>query len=175
MTPKNDTVLDILKTNGVETTGIGKIVDIFSGRGIENEFHTVSNEDGMQQTINQVKQSRAGFIFTNLVDFDAKYGHRRDPEGYGKALMRTDKQLGQLIQLMTPNDLLIITADHGNDPTFKGTDHTREFVPLIAFSPKMRVASLGIRKTFSDIGKTILDNFGIVNSLRGQSFLNQIK
>lgn len=173
--PDTGTAIDLIEKEGLTTIGIGKINDIFSGRGIDKQFHIKSNEDGMNCVIKTATTDFTGFAFTNLVDFDAKYGHRRDVQGYGEALMRTDKQIGRLIKNIKRDDLLIITADHGNDPTFRGTDHTREFVPLIVYSEGLDGGYLGTRDTFSDLGATILDNFNIDNQLTGQSFLNRIK
>jgi phosphopentomutase len=124
--------------------------------------HTVSNDDGMVQTIEAVKSDRQGFIFSNLVDFDAMYGHRRNAQGDGEALMAFDQRLGELLKAMKADDLLLITSDHGNDPSFRGTDHTREYVPLIAYSPSFNASGdLGVRSPFADLGATVLDNFGV--------------
>ncbi|WP_155287867.1 phosphopentomutase [Lacticaseibacillus zhaodongensis] len=173
--PNAPTDLDRLQRAGVPTYGIGKINDIFSGQGLDDGVHTVSNHDGMEQTIAAVKSDRTGFIFTNLVDFDAMYGHRRNAEGYAQALSEFDEQLGELLPELRPDDLLLITSDHGNDPTFKGTDHTREFVPLLAYSPSMSGdVNLGIRKPFSDLGATICENFGVISGKYGSSFLDQL-
>lgn len=174
--PDGPTDLDRLQAAGIPTYGVGKINDIFSGQGLDDGVHTVSNEDGMNQTIAQVKSDRRGFIFTNLVDFDAMYGHRRNPQGFADALALFDRQLGELLPLMRDTDLLLITSDHGNDPTYTGTDHTREFVPLIAYSPSLAGGvDLGIRKPFSDLGATICDNFGVDHGEYGQSFLADLK
>ncbi|GKQ42437.1 phosphopentomutase [Companilactobacillus sp. RD055328] len=172
--PTSKTDLDILSEAGLDVLAVGKINDIFSGNGITSEVHTISNEDGMNKTIENQKQDFHGFSFTNLVDFDAMYGHRRDLEGFGQAVIKFDEQLGQFLDEMNPDDLLIVTADHGNDPGFRGTDHTREYVPLLVYSPSMKESgSLGIRSTFSDLGATILDNFGLNNNV-GTSFLSQL-
>lgn len=170
--PDKPTDLDRLQQAGIATFGIGKINDIFSGVGLDDGVHTTSNEDGMNQTIAAVKSSRQGFIFTNLVDFDAMYGHRRNAQGDGDALMDFDRQLGELLAALTEQDLLLITSDHGNDPTFKGTDHTREFVPLIAYSKALPGGGdLGIRSPFADLGATVLANFGVDQTDVGHSFL----
>lgn len=130
----------------------------------------------MNQTIAAVKSDRKGFIFTNLVDFDAMYGHRRNAQGDGDALMTFDHQLGDLLTVLRREDLLMITADHGNDPTFRGTDHTREFVPLLAYSKALAGnGDLGIRSPFSDLGATILDNFEVTGNQVGQSFLSLLR
>ncbi|WP_203623935.1 MULTISPECIES: phosphopentomutase [unclassified Lacticaseibacillus] len=174
--PNAPTDLDRLQAAGIPTYGVGKINDIFSGQGLDDGIHTVSNEDGMNQTIKQVKSAREGFIFTNLVDFDAMYGHRRNAQGDGEALMAFDKQLGELMAAMQDSDLLMITSDHGNDPTFRGTDHTREYVPLVVYSKSLPGGgSLGIRSPFADMGATILDNFGVQGTGVGHSFLAELK
>lgn len=174
--PTAKTDLDRLQQAGIATYGIGKINDIFSGIGLDDGVHTVSNDDGMVQTIEAVKSKRDGFIFTNLVDFDAMYGHRRNPQGDGEALMAFDQRLGELLKAMKADDLLLITSDHGNDPTFKGTDHTREYVPLIAYSPSFTSSGdLGVRSPFADLGATVLDNFAVPAGKFGQSFLSQLQ
>ena len=174
--PNAPTDLDRLQAAGVPTYGVGKINDIFSGQGLDDGIHTVSNVDGMNQTIKQVKSDRQGFIFTNLVDFDAMYGHRRNAQGDGEALMTFDQQLGELMAAMQPEDLLMITSDHGNDPTFRGTDHTREFVPLVVYSKSLPGGGdLGIRSPFADMGATILENFGVAGTGVGHSFLAALK
>lgn len=170
--PTGTTDLDRLQAAGVATYGIGKINDIFSGVGLDSGVHTVSNVDGMDKTIEAVQSSRTGFIFTNLVDFDAMYGHRRNAQGDGEALMTFDRQLGDLMAAMLPSDLLMITSDHGNDPGFRGTDHTREYVPLVAYSPSLPGGgNLGVRSPFADLGATVLENFGVAGETVGQSFL----
>lgn len=174
--PTAPTDLDRLQQAGVPTYGIGKINDIFSGIGLDDGVHTVSNDDGMVQTIEAVKSERTGFIFTNLVDFDAMYGHRRNAQGDGEALMAFDQRLGELLKVMKADDLLLITSDHGNDPSFRGTDHTREYVPLIAYSPSFNASGdLGVRSPFSDLGATVLDNFGVTAGEFGTSFLSQLQ
>lgn len=174
--PNAPTDLDRLQAAGIPTYGVGKINDIFSGQGLDDGIHTVSNEDGMNQTIKQVASAREGFIFTNLVDFDAMYGHRRNAQGDGEALMAFDQQLGELIQTMREDDLLMITSDHGNDPTFRGTDHTREYVPLVVYSKALPGGgNLGIRSPFADMGATILENFGVEGAGSGHSFLAALK
>lgn len=173
--PPEPTVLDHLKEAKKEVVAVGKISDIFSGQGITKSIHTSSNLDGIQQTIEQLKSDFEGLLFTNLVDFDSLFGHRRDPVGYGKALEQFDQWLPEIINHLNDNDLLIITADHGNDPTHSGTDHTREYVPILAYNKKRRAGqSLGVRTTFADVGATILDNFGISNFTNGTSFLAEI-
>ncbi|WP_179396037.1 phosphopentomutase [Lacticaseibacillus absianus] len=174
--PNAPTDLDRLQAAGVATYGIGKINDIFSGQGLDDGVHTTSNVDGMDQTISAVKSDRDGFIFTNLVDFDAMYGHRRNAQGDGEALMTFDRQLGELLDAMRPDDLLMITSDHGNDPGFTGTDHTREYVPMVVYSKSLPGnGDLGTLTPFAVMGATILDNFGVAGNGVGQSFLDQLK
>lgn len=161
--PPVATDMDILKDNGFMTSCVGKISDIFDGAGVTKTVHTVSNMDGMDKTIEQVRyEDFEGLCFVNLVEFDSEYGHRRNPEGYAKALMEFDERVGEMMGYMKEDDLLLITADHGNDPTFKGTDHTREKVPLLAYSKSIRNGkTLPERDSFGDIGATILKNFGL--------------
>ncbi|MCC4421330.1 phosphopentomutase [Limosilactobacillus reuteri] len=173
--PIGETDMDRLRAAGYDVIGVGKINDIFSGEGIDKGYHNESNMDGMDHVDEVMKQDFTGFCFTNLVDFDAMYGHRRNPKGFGQALMDFDKRLGKVLDEMKPDDLLMVTADHGNDPGFKGTDHTRENVPLLVYSPLMNKPnqSLGLRKTFSDLGATILENFN-VEPVKGTSFYKEI-
>lgn len=173
--PPQPTVLHTLKEKGLDCIAIGKINDIFSGEGITKAFPTKDNADGIQKTIAVMESNFQGLCFTNLVDFDSKYGHRRDPKGYAHALKAFDDALPTIQQTLTDKDLLIITADHGNDPTHTGTDHTREYVPLLVWNPKMkRGRSLGVRSTFSDVGATIAHNFGVKLPDHGTSFLSHI-
>lgn len=173
--PIGETDMDRLRAAGYDVIGVGKINDIFSGEGIDKGYYNESNMDGMDHVDEVMKQDFTGFCFTNLVDFDAMYGHRRNPKGFGQALMDFDKRLGKVLDEMKPDDLLMVTADHGNDPGFKGTDHTRENVPLLVYSPSMNKSnqSLGLRKTFSDLGATILENFN-VEPVKGTSFYKEI-
>lgn len=161
--PPLPTGLNVLMEAGYKTNGIGKIGDIFDMYGIGDSVHTVSNEDGMDKTILDAKNRKeAGLTFVNLVEFDSEYGHRRNPEGYARCIMAFDARLKELLPLIGEDDLLLITADHGNDPTFKGTDHTREKVPLIAYSPSFTKGRyLEERSSFADIGASILENFGL--------------
>ena len=162
LAPGVDTTLDVLKNNGLKTVCIGKISDIFNGQGVTTSQKTVSNRDGMEQTIQLTRTDFKGLCFVNLVEFDSEYGHRRDPIGYGKALEAFDVQLGQLLPLLNEDDLLAITADHGNDPTHTGTDHTRERVPLVLFNQKFTSGTLlPRRETFADLSSTILHNFNL--------------
>lgn len=175
--PTGTTDLDLLKAAGLDVLAVGKINDIFSGVGITDGVHTTSNADGMTKTIENAKRDFHGFSFTNLVDFDAMYGHRRNPEGFGEALMAFDQQLGELLTTLNDDDLLVLTADHGNDPGFKGTDHTREYVPLLVYSPSFKTGgrALGTRETFGDFGATVLANFDVAQTTQGQSFLDDLK
>lgn len=176
LAPIGETALDELKAAGLDVIAVGKTNDIFSGQGFTQSFHNESNMDGMDHVMTVLGQDFHGFCFTNLVDFDAMYGHRRNPQGFGQALMDFDQRLGEVLAAMQPDDLLLITADHGNDPGFTGSDHTREAVPLLAYSPSMKETnqSLGTRTTFSDLGATILENFGLT-AKRGNSFYDAIK
>ena len=161
LSPSEPTDMDTLKENGYMVSCIGKISDIFNMAGVVKTVHTVSNEDGMDKTIEQLKnEDWEGLCFVNLVEFDSEYGHRRDPVGYARALERLDKRLAEFIANMREDDLLMVTADHGNDPTFKGTDHTREKVPLLMYSPSINNGKyLEERDSFADMGASILKNF----------------
>lgn len=171
--PPNKTMMEALEENGVRVTGVGKISDIYSGHGITDKIKTKSNDHGVEVTLDCIRD-RDGFIFTNLVDFDSKYGHRRNPEGYGACLERFDSQLPEIVDALDDGDLLIITADHGNDPTYSGTDHTREYVPLIALVKGGGWAhDLGTRECFSDVGATVADYFGVEWDV-GTSFLGEL-
>ena len=173
--PFGKTVLDSLKENHIDVIGIGKIPDIFVDQGITKKVKTVSNADGMQKTTDIAKEDFTGLAFLNLVDFDAVFGHRRSPEGYGQAIVEFDQQLDELLYYLNDDDLLMITADHGNDPTYKGTDHTRENVPLIIYSKSLQSPRhLGLLKSYAVIGATIADNFDVENPGIGDSLLEQI-
>lgn len=174
--PTGATDLDRLKAAGLAVIGIGKINDIFSGHGITKGYHNESNMDGMDHVDEVMQTDFTGFCFTNLVDFDAMYGHRRNPAGFGQALMDFDRRLGTVLANLRPDDLLLITADHGNDPCYQGTDHTREVVPLLAYSPSMKHGDIGLgqRATYADLGATILANFGVAGNGVGTSFLAQL-
>jgi phosphopentomutase len=162
LSPGVDTALDVLSQAGYATSSIGKIFDIFNGQGIVRSQKTISNTDGMMKTIAEIKQQYQGLVFVNLVEFDSEYGHRRDPKGYGRALEQFDQELGQLLPKITKDDLLMITADHGNDPTHHGTDHTRERVPLIMYNPKFTQGfQIPERASFADVASTILKNFNL--------------
>ena len=174
--PFNKTVLDALKEGQKDVISVGKINDIFDGEGITESHRTKSNEDGMNQTIEMVKNKDFnGFMFVNLVDFDALWGHRRNPQGYANELEAFDKQLGELLPLINEDDLLIITADHGNDPTHHGTDHTREEVPVFYYSPYFKKHGLiPVHETFADLGATIADNFKVTIPQHGNSALKEL-
>lgn len=176
--PYGRTALNVLKDEGYDVISVGKIRDIFDGEGITESNKSKSSVHGMEQTIAIAKRDFHGLCFVNLVDFDALWGHRRDPIGYGQELERFDKKLGELLPLLREDDLLLITADHGNDPTYTGTDHTREQVPLLLYSPSMTGnGSLGTADTFGVIGATILDNFGLKmpEGTIGASLLEKVK
>ena len=176
--PTGPTALNALKDAGYDVISVGKINDIFVGEGITESNHSDSSVHGMQQTIDIAKRDFKGLCFTNLVDFDALWGHRRNPVGYGEEIEKFDKKLGELLPLLREDDLLILTADHGNDPTYKGTDHTREQVPFIAYSPSdTESGKLDTSDTFAVIGATIADNFCVrmPEGTIGTSILDQIK
>lgn len=173
--PFGKTVMNSLQDAGFATIAIGKIRDIFDGEGVTRALRTVSNMDGMDKFISLLEEDFTGLSFTNLVDFDAKFGHRRNAVGYGDVLEEFDARLTEVFAKLKNDDLLIITADHGNDPTYKGTDHTREFVPLLIYSPKLtHCGRLPLCKTFSDIGATVAENFAVQMPQYGQSFLDKL-
>ena len=173
--PPRDTMLDVLQKEGYDTYGVGKIYDIFAGKGIAHTQRIQGNVDGMEKTIQLQDKDFNGLCFVNFVDFDMLYGHRNDIEGYAKAATVFDKQLGTFMERMQPQDILMITADHGCDPGFKGTDHSRECVPFLAYGEQVKKGvNMGTRKTFSDIAATILDIFGIDSRLDGTSFKDEI-
>ena len=173
--PPKDTMLDILQREGYDTYGVGKIYDIFAGKGIAHTQRIKDNVDGMEKTIGLQDEDFNGLCFVNLVDFDMMYGHRNDIEGYAKAATTFDEQLGTFMERMKPEDILMITADHGCDPGFKGTDHSRECVPFLVYGDSVKEGvDLGTRKTFADISATVLDMFGIENTTDGTSFKGEI-
>ncbi|HEY2493224.1 MAG TPA: phosphopentomutase [Paenibacillus sp.] len=173
--PPEPTIMNAVQDVGKKVIAVGKINDIFTGEGVSESYPTKSNEHGIEVTIEQLSQDFTGFLFTNLVDFDSLYGHRRDPEGYGRALEVFDQALPDIISKIGEDDLLIISADHGNDPVHSGTDHTREFVPLLVYSPRFTtISDLGILSSFSDVGATIADNFGAQAPKYGTSFLKKL-
>jgi phosphopentomutase len=174
MQPPRKTVLDILLKNGLAVTAIGKIENIFAGQGIGRSLPSHSNSEGMGLLRHESKTAGPGLVFANLVDFDMLYGHRNDVAGYGAALEEFDRELGLLLPGFGAGDMLVICADHGCDPAFPGTDHTREYVPLLVHGPGLPVRALGVRRTFADIGASILDAFGLEQPFPGQSFLAEI-
>lgn len=174
--PFGRTVMNDLKDSNYDVVALGKISDIYDGEGITEAIRTKDNDDGMEKFIQSMDQDFTGLNFLNLVDFDAKYGHRRDPDGYGKALEAFDQRLPEVLEKLKEDDLLMITADHGNDPVHHGTDHTREYVPLLVHHKGMKEGKeLPIRKTFADIGATVADNFQVTMPANGTSFLKEIK
>lgn len=175
LSPTEPTVLDALKDAGYDVLSIGKIKDIFNGCGITEGNKTVSNHNGMEVAFELAKRDFTGLCFSNLVDFDALYGHRRDAVGYKNALEEFDNDLATLEGLLKDDDLLLITADHGNDPTWTGTDHTREYVPVLAYNKNLKGGSLGTRTSFADLGATIAENFGVKAPRIGVSFLKDLK
>ncbi len=172
--PPNDNLLPLLKNKGLDVVCIGKIASIYDSCGVTEELTAKNNDQSIDQTINALKADSHGLIFSNLVDFDMLYGHRRDAEGYAKALEHFDERLPEILRALKDDELFIITADHGNDPTFRGSDHTREYAPLLVFNANAGGGvDLGIRQTLADIGQTIAENFGLeLND--GDSFLSEI-
>ncbi len=176
LNPAGVTVLDSLKKKKYDVIAIGKIADIFNNCGITQKIHIEDNTDGLRQIVRQTHNSFKGLCFANLNDFDSKYGHRRDAIGYANALKEVDDALPHIIGHLTEKDLLIITADHGNDPTFRGTDHTREKTPILIYSPKFKqVKKLDEFTTFATIGATIADNFNVKKPIIGESILDKLK
>ena len=179
--PSEDNILEILKQNGQTVAAVGKISDIFAGVGISDSVHTKSNEDGMDKTLDYIDKYDEGLIFTNLVDFDMKFGHRRDAEGYKNALEQFDLWLGDLIGRLNDDDILIVNSDHGCDPAYKGSDHTREYIPVMIYGKNLRKDNnLGILDSFADIGKTVLEYLlpqqydKIKTDTIGKSFLDRL-
>jgi len=173
--PFAPTVMNRLQDAGLESIAIGKISDIYAEEGVTRSIRTTDNMDGVDQLLETMRKDFSGLSFVNLVDFDAKFGHRRDPEGYGRALMEFDARVPEILNALRDGDLLIITADHGNDPVHHGTDHTREYVPLLVTHTGVHAgSSLGVRETFADVGATIADNFGVPLPEIGESFLGKL-
>lgn len=175
--PPQPTVLDAIAKAGLPVVGVGKIWDIFAGHGVTENVHSEGNSDGLRLTLQALDQLQSGLVFVNLVDFDMLYGHRRDPAGYARALTEFDAFLPELVQRIGPRDLVLLTADHGNDPTFPGSDHTREEVPILGFSaspPRPERADLGTRDGFFDVAQTLCSAFGLPAWTRGKSFLDNI-
>jgi len=172
LAPHAPTMLDCITQNGQTVAAVGKIEDIFAGHGTTQSVHTSNNTEGVDRTLDYMRTVANGLIFTNLVDFDMHYGHRRDPQGYADALMAFDARLPEIMQAMHANDVLLLTADHGCDPTHTGTDHTREYIPMLAYGAGIRGgANIGTRETFADIAATVLDILGIRAPIAGRSFL----
>lgn len=174
LTPFKNTALDILKDNGKDVIGVGKIYDIFAGKGITECDRQIGNDTDMKITSKYREQSWNGLCFTNLVDFDMQYGHRRDPEGYAAALNDFDKWLGDFMGEMLSDDTLIITADHGCDPCHTGTDHTREYIPVLIYGEAIKSVNLGTLNGFGDIGATVLELLGVDGKVDGESFADLI-
>jgi len=173
--PAGETLLDLVKAKGLPVVAIGKIEDLFAGRGITLAIHTSSDDDGMNHVERQIAQVDRGLIFTNLVDFDQQYGHRNDVAGYAANLERFDERLRMLLPRLRPDDLLVVTADHGNDPTTPSTDHAREYVPLLVAGAHVKAGvDLGTRSTFADLGQTLAEIFGVGRLAHGTSFLKEI-
>ena len=174
--PEEENLLNYLKESGIPVIGIGKIHDIFDGEGITETIYTKDNMDGVDKTLEAMKRVENGLIFTNLVEFDSKWGHRRDAKGYLQGLVDFDMRLKDIMEQMTEEDLLIINADHGCDPTFKGTDHTREYIPILVYGKSVKNGvNIGIRDSFADIGQSIAEIFGIKKLHIGNSFLKEVQ
>jgi phosphopentomutase len=173
--PPGETLLDRVKAAHLPVIAIGKIQDLFAGRGITQAFHTASDKQGMDEVERQIGSVSRGLIFANLVDFDTQYGHRNDVEGYARNLEWFDGRLARLLPRLNPTDLLVVTADHGNDPTTPSTDHSREYVPLLVTGSRIRAgADLGTRSTFADLGQTLAELFGVGRLVHGTSFLPEV-
>ncbi len=175
LSPPRDTVLDHIKDMGKDVIGVGKIEDIFNLKGITEALHTKDNMDGVDQTLKYMKEDNEGLIFTNLVEFDSAWGHRNNVSGYGQGLMDFDRRIPELLATMKDTDVLVINADHGCDPTTKGTDHTREYIPLLVYGKAIKNGvNLGVRKSFADIGQTIGDMLGAKPLEEGTSFKQEV-
>jgi phosphopentomutase len=173
--PFKKTLLNYISEGGLEVCAVGKIEDIYGGYGITKAVHTKNNMDGVDRTLDYMREDNRGLIFTNLVDFDMQYGHRNDVRGYAQALMDFDERLPEIMDTMKEDDLLVITADHGCDPTTPSTDHSREYIPIIVYGRHVKSGvDIGTRRTFADIGKTIAELLSINNNIEGTSFANEI-
>ena len=173
--PPKTTMLDIIEENDLEVIGIGKIKDIFAGKGLTSSSKTANNEEGIERILEYLKEDFSGLCFTNLVDFDMLYGHRNDIDGYAKALTYFDKMLPSILELMKDDDILMITADHGCDPGTESTDHSREYTPLLVYGNNIKEGfNLGTRGSFADIASSILEYFNLNDTLDGESFLDKI-
>lgn len=174
LAPPSETLLDAVKAAGLDSLAVGKIHDIFAGRGITQYVYTNGNDDGMEKTSLYAKEDFHGLCFVNLVDFDSKYGHRRDIDGYAAALSDFDRWLGGFVRLLGKEDILIITADHGCDPGYTGTDHTREYIPILIYGKQVRAKKLGVRRSFADIGATVAELLNVTLETPGISFAKEI-
>ncbi|MBA3231886.1 MAG: phosphopentomutase [Acidobacteria bacterium] len=175
LTPFTPTLLDRLKDAGLPVVTVGKVDDLFAGRGITSAVHTASDDDGVDQVLSAMRESSGGLIFANLVEFDTRFGHRNDVAGYAANLERFDRRVPELLSALGPRDLLVITADHGNDPTTPSTDHSREYVPVFVVGQPVRAGmDIGTRQTFADLGQTLAEVFGVGRLASGTSFLGQI-
>lgn len=173
--PFGKTMLEYVKEAALNVMAVGKIEDIFNGKGVTEAVHIKNNMDGVDRTIEYIKQQKEGLIFTNLVDFDMLFGHRNDPAGYANALIEFDKRLPEIISSLNEDDILMITADHGCDPTTESTDHSREYIPLLVYGKKLKAnVNIGVRDCFCDIGKTVLNALDIKNELPGTSFYDKL-
>ncbi|KYH31637.1 phosphopentomutase [Neomoorella mulderi] len=172
--PPRPTLLDAVMNAGLQVMAVGKIKDIFAGRGISRWIHTHDNMDGVDQTRNFIRESNRGLIFTNLVDFDMRYGHRNDVAGYAAALEAFDRRLPELLEALNEKDVLVLTADHGCDPTTPSTDHSREYVPLLVYGNRIQPVDLGVRSTFADLGATVAELLGVPYDLAGESFASML-
>jgi phosphopentomutase len=175
LAPLGTTLLDLLKASGKEVIGIGKIEDLFAGRGLTQRDHTETNRDSMAATLRWLERDFTGLLFVNLVEFDMLWGHRRDSQGYAQALREVDTWFGQVQQVMRPEDAIFFTADHGVDPTYRGSDHTREEVPLLAYGKPIRAGvDLGVRTSFADLGQTLAQTFSVGPLAAGTSFADTV-
>ena len=172
--PPRETALDYIAGAGMDCIGVGKIFDIFAGKGITRQIKTVSNDDGMEKTLALAKEDFSGLCFVNLVEFDMVYGHRNDVDGYAGALTRFDRQLGALLACLRDDDFVIVTADHGCDPATPSTDHSREYVPVLVMGKRVRSGNLHTRPTFADLGATVLDLLHVNGATDGVSFADRI-
>jgi len=173
VSPPSDTIFDVLLQNNYNTVAIGKVNDLFNYKGIKKQIKSKSNSEGIKKIISSLELEKNSFIFINLVDFDVYYGHRLDPEGFHKALIEFDNALPDILEAMDNTDRLVISADHGNDPTSTSTDHSREYVPLLFYGKNQTAKNLGTRDTFADVAQTIAHFFKVNNTLKGKSFLEE--
>ncbi|MEO6888903.1 MAG: phosphopentomutase, partial [Ktedonobacteraceae bacterium] len=175
LAPMGTTLLDVLKAAGKDVIGLGKIEDLFAGRGLTARDHTETNSAGMQDALRWIERDFSGLLFVNLVEFDMLWGHRRDSEGYAQALRDVDAWFGKVQQVLRPGDAIFFTGDHGVDPTYKGTDHTREMVPMLAYGEPVRAGvNVGDRPTFADLGQTLAEGLGVEPLAAGTSFAHLI-